>query len=172
MVRVLRRRSDKPMASRRTFDNHALLDRCAKFAMPDAGTWSFFGLRDFHVERLPTPDTPEKDTVDGHVCKVEHFTFVRSKSAASTIKMKLWEAEDLNGFPVKIEVNNVERGRQYSIIYTDVSLAPPDAAVFQHPTKCDSVSKPQTKKARRSTRKPANAAAKRSATSGRVPPKP
>jgi hypothetical protein len=126
-------------------------DRCAKFPMPDAGTWPFFGLRDYRVERSPVRDTQEAETVDGHVCKVEHFTFVRSKSAPSTIKMKLWEAEELNGFPVKIEVTNVERGRQYSITYTNVSLEPPDAKLFEHPTRCDSASKLQPKKTGRPT---------------------
>jgi hypothetical protein len=129
-------------------------DRCAKFPMPDAGTWPFFGLREYETEQLSIPGPPETDTVDGHVCKVVQFTFVRSKSVPSTIKMKLWEAEDLKGFPVKIEVNNVERGRQYSITYTDVSLEPPDAKLFEHSTKCDSVSKPQPKKARRSLENP------------------
>jgi len=147
-------------------------DRCARFPMPDAGTWPFFGLRDYQVERLPVQDAPEKETVDGHVCKIEYFSFVRSKSAPSTIKMKVWRAEDLNSFPVKLEVNNVERGRQYSITYTDVSLQSPDPKLFQHPTKCDSVSKPQAKKAGPSTRKTARAAAKASTSSKQDSAKP
>jgi len=120
-------------------------DRCAKFPMPDAGTWPFFGLRDYRAERSPVQDTEEAETVDGHACKVAFLTFVRTKNAPSTIKMKVWEAEDLKNFPVKIEVNNVERGRQYSITYTNVSLKPPDTKLFEHPTRCDSVSKSQPK---------------------------
>jgi len=128
-------------------------DRCAKFPMPDAGTWPFFGLREYQVERTVNPATLEKETVDGHVCRVDYLTLARRKPAPSTIKMKVWEADDLQGFPIKIEVNNIQTGRQYSITYTNVSLEPPHAKLFEHPTKCDSISKPPAKKTRRSVRK-------------------
>jgi hypothetical protein len=146
-------------------------DRCAKFPMPDAGTWPFFGLREYQAERSVNPATPEKETVDGHVCRVEQLTLVRKKPAPSTIKMKVWEADDLQGFPIKIEVNNIQTGRQYSITYTNVSLEPPDAKLFDHPTKCDSISKPKPKEAASSTRKRTKAVAKPSTTSGQNPAK-
>jgi hypothetical protein len=145
--------------------------RCATFPMPDAGTWPFFGLRAYQTERSVNPTTPEKETVDGHACRVEHLTFVKTKAGSSTIKMKVWEADDLQGFPIKIEVNNLQTGRQYSITYTEVSLEPPDVKLFDHPTKCDSISKPQPKEAARSTRKRTKAVAKPSTTSGQNPAK-
>jgi hypothetical protein len=148
-------------------------DRCARFPMPDAGTWPFFGLREYEAERSVNPGTPEEETVDGHACRVEHLTLARKKPAPSTIKMKVWEAVDLQGFPLKIEVNNIQTGRQYSITYTDVSLEPPDANLFDHPTKCDSISKPQPKEAARATRKPVKKVAVRpSGDSGQIPAKP
>ncbi|HYK49218.1 MAG TPA: hypothetical protein VEU94_05795 [Terriglobales bacterium] len=120
-------------------------DRCARFPMPDAGTWPFFGLRNHKAERSVDPGSSGKETVDGHACRVERLTFVGIKSTA-TIKMKLWEADDLQGFPIKIEVNNLETGRLYTITYTGVSLDPPDPKLFEHPGTCDSISKPPRKK--------------------------
>jgi hypothetical protein len=139
--------------------------------MPDAGTWPFFGLQAYQAERSLNPATPEQETVDGHACRVEHLTFVKPKTAQSIIKMKVWEADDLQGFPIKIEVNNIQTGRQYSITYTNVSLEPPDAKLFDHPTKCDSISKPKPKEAASSTRKRTKAVAKPSTTSGQNPAK-
>ena len=49
--------------------------------------------------------------------------------------MKLWEAEDLRGFPVKIEAE--VNGRPLRPLhYSDVSFEPPDPKLFHHPAKC------------------------------------
>jgi hypothetical protein len=72
------------------------------------------------------------DTVDGHSCKVENLT-VTTHNGQPT-KMKVWEAEDLKGFPVKIEMQS-SRG-PITIEYKDVSFAQPDASLFAHPDNC------------------------------------
>jgi len=60
--------------------------------------------------------------------------------------MKLWEAEDLQHFPIKIEVEpispTVSTAKKMDITYTNVSLAPPDPNLFKHPAKC-TLDKPQ-----------------------------
>jgi hypothetical protein len=106
--------------------------------MADAGDFPFFGLKDFRVEQNPNETAADgKETVDGHSCKLENLRFVNSRNASPiTIEMKLWEAEDLEGFPIKIEAHNLGTGRRFTISYSNVSLQPPDPKLFAHPTKC------------------------------------
>ena len=72
------------------------------------------------------------DTVDGHACKVENMT-VTPKSG-QPVKMKVWEAEDLKGFPIKIEMQ-LARG-PFTLQYKDISFAAPDPSLFTHPDNC------------------------------------
>jgi hypothetical protein len=72
------------------------------------------------------------DTVDGHACKVENLT-VTSHNGKAT-KMKVWEAEDLKGFPVKVETQT-DKG-PFAIEYKDISLDAPAASLFTHPENC------------------------------------
>jgi outer membrane lipoprotein-sorting protein len=76
------------------------------------------------------------DTVDGHACKVENLTVTphAGPRAGQPTKMKVWEAEDLHGFPIKVETQT-SRGPM-TIEYKDVSLAEPDASLFTHPQNC------------------------------------
>lgn len=122
-------------------------DSCLQFERPDAGTYPFFAFHDFKVERVPAKEK-EEETVDGHVCKIENLIFTPPDDRPLVIKMKLWEAEDLDGFPIKIEVN-VNDNEKITSTYTDVSLTAPDPKLFQHPAKCASstaqLSSPKTK---------------------------
>ncbi|MGH9641447.1 MAG: hypothetical protein ACRD3Q_03395 [Terriglobales bacterium] len=110
---------------------------CAQFALPDAGTFPFSAYRDFKVERTMTE---EKETVDGHPCAIELVTFTPTDGRPLLVKMKLWEAEDLDRFPIKIEVEPSDAdGRPRSkvtVTYTDVNLSPPEASLFKHPARC------------------------------------
>jgi hypothetical protein len=80
------------------------------------------------VERSPAGT----DTVDGHSCKVENLT-VTPQNGQPT-KMKVWEAEDLKSFPIKIETQT-SRG-PVTIEYKDVSFSEPQAPLFTHPENC------------------------------------
>jgi|CZLA01.1.fsa_nt_gi hypothetical protein len=74
-----------------------------------------------------------KESVDGHMCQVEDVT-VSGGDLAMPMKLKLWEAEDLHGFPVKVEVL---RGSRHSIIqYKDVVLGPVDPTLFVRQKHC------------------------------------
>jgi hypothetical protein len=111
---------------------------CAHFLSPDASSYPFSAYRDFKVERSRAG---ESETVDGHVCKIENATFTPKDGGASVIKMKLWEADDLRGFPIKIEVE--AHGQPLRPLhYSDVSFDPPDPKLFQHPVKCSLGAKP------------------------------
>ncbi|HTW58435.1 MAG TPA: hypothetical protein VMD99_09900 [Terriglobales bacterium] len=72
------------------------------------------------------------DTVDGHSCKVENMT-VTTQSGKVT-KMKAWEANDLKGFPIKIEVQSAKG--PITLQYKDISFDEPPASMFTHPDNC------------------------------------
>jgi hypothetical protein len=72
------------------------------------------------------------ETVDGHACKIENVTVTPHEG--TPVKMKVWEAEDLKNFPVKIEMQS-SKG-PITMQYKDVSLAEPDASLFTHPENC------------------------------------
>ncbi len=75
-----------------------------------------------------------KETVDGHSCLIEEVT-VSSPILANAQKMRFWEAEDLHGFPIKIEF--VVPGDRGPIIrYKNVVLGAQDATLFVHPSSC------------------------------------
>jgi outer membrane lipoprotein-sorting protein len=80
------------------------------------------------VERTPAGT----DTVDGHACKVENVT-ITGKNGTTT-KMKIWEAEDLQQFPVKVQVET-SRGPM-TMIYKDISFDAPAASLFTPPGNC------------------------------------
>jgi hypothetical protein len=84
-----------------------------------------------------------EEIVDGHHCHVK--SALRTSGGGSAMKMRLWAADDLNGFPVKIEVE-APGGRIITIAYKDVKIGPPDPAVFKHPAKCDQEAKPRQDK--------------------------
>jgi len=104
----------------------------------DFSSYPFFAYSaiDFNVERAATADkeTPEKESIDGHSCKVQDYT-VTSKEGGQPIKVKLWEAEDLDGFPVRMQIEPPSKAK-FVLNYTDVSLKPPDPKLFQLPAIC------------------------------------
>ena len=82
------------------------------------------------VERVATG----KETLDGHSCQIEDIS-VSSLKNGSHLKMRFWEAEDLQGFPIKIEFLR-PGGRSSIIRYKNVVLGPQDRTLFIHPKSC------------------------------------
>ena len=70
--------------------------------------------------------------VEGHRCKVEKVEVTAADG--KTTRFKLWEATDLKGVPLKIEMQT-ERG-QLTTTYRDIVLGTPDATLFTPPTNC------------------------------------
>jgi outer membrane lipoprotein-sorting protein len=108
--------------------------RCSKFPMLDPAVFPF--SRKFHVEQSSTNES--KETVDGHTCKIEDLVLITKETVPTTFKMKLYRAEDLNGFPLRIDVENPMNHAKFTINYSDVSMEPPDAKLFERPAKCNS----------------------------------
>jgi outer membrane lipoprotein-sorting protein len=109
-------------------------DRCRTIGFPDAGSYPFSAYHGFKVERALTE---EKETLDGHSSGIENVTLTSTSKDKEliTIKMKLWEAADLKGFPVKVEVE-VGRDHKITVNYTNVSLTHPDPVLFKSPAGC------------------------------------
>jgi hypothetical protein len=76
-----------------------------------------------------------KETLDGHSCQIEDVTITQD-SGDAPFKMRLWEADDLKGFPIRIDVT---RGKTIATIrYKNVVLGPQDPTLFIHPKSCQS----------------------------------
>jgi hypothetical protein len=88
----------------------------------------FSTAQDATIERSPAGS----DTVDGHACKVENMTVTPHNGQPT--KMKVWEAEDLKDFPIKVEVQSSHG--PVTIQYKDISFAEPAASLFTHPQNC------------------------------------
>ena len=131
--------------------------RCAKIPMLDPGVFPF--SRKFHIQQSSTSES--KETVDGHTCKIEDMVLISQDPIPTTFKMKFYRAEDLSGFPLKIDVENPMNRTKFTINYSNVSLEPPDAKLFERPAKCD-----------RPILKPLTPAAKPAKPAAKTPPKP
>jgi|HubBroStandDraft_4_1064222.scaffolds.fasta_scaffold221413_1 hypothetical protein len=122
-------------------DNHPYF-RASPFAAARPGS---------SVERVAAG----KDTLDGHSCQIEDIT-VSSPKTGSHVKLRFWEAEDLQGFPIKIEFRRP--GARSSIIrYKNVVLGPQDRTLFIYPKSCQSAPQrggPKTPKAPAAGKKP------------------
>ncbi|MGB6385030.1 MAG: hypothetical protein WBD25_18260 [Terriglobales bacterium] len=75
-----------------------------------------------------------QETVDGHSCKIEDIT-LSSPKLPRPIKLRFWEAEDLQGFPVKVEFIRPSK-HDPVIYYKNVVLGPQDPTLFIYPKSC------------------------------------
>ncbi len=72
------------------------------------------------------------EIIEGHRCQVEDVAVTRPDG--TRMKSKVWEAEDLQGIPIRIDsfVGDVT----LSAVYRDIQIAAPDEALFSIPAKC------------------------------------
>jgi hypothetical protein len=80
------------------------------------------------VQRTPSGT----EVIEGHPCKIENVV-VTAADGKST-RFKLWEATDLKGIPVKMELF-ADRG-EHITTYRDIVVGTPDAALFTPPKNC------------------------------------
>jgi len=82
---------------------------------------------DYRLESTPLG----KETMDGHAC-------VKNKSVVTDAQghkkeYTVWNATDLNNFPVKIQSTDT-LGESQTTSYRNIKLAKPDANLFELPT--------------------------------------
>ncbi len=82
--------------------------------------------------RIVKRNTVGSESVDGHPSKIE--TVAVMGADGKTIESKVWEAEDLNGIPVKIE-SHIE-GVTLLAFYRDIVVGAPDEGLFHVPDRC------------------------------------
>ena len=83
-----------------------------------------------------------KDTFDGHPSQVVDVTVTFPIKARQPLHFKLWLADDLQGFPVKLETvppNN--RRPPHTIEFSNVVLGPQDPTLFIVPDTCGGLDK-------------------------------
>jgi len=74
-----------------------------------------------------------KETLDGHPTQIKQVTIHFASKAKHTepVTLKLWEAEDLKGFPIKIEMKT-----HRTIEYRNVDFGAQDPTLFIVPGEC------------------------------------
>ena len=72
------------------------------------------------------------ETIEGHLCHIENIRVTRPDG--SKIESKVWEAQDLQGIPIRIEshIGDIT----LSATYRDIRIGTPDQALFSVPSKC------------------------------------
>ena len=104
---------------------------CAKLSLLFSRTFPFFmSGPGYTYERVAVGE----ETVDGHRCQVEDVT-VHAPKHPIPAHFRLYEAEDLQGFPIKIE-NQQEKVRRWIIHYRNIVLGPQDPTLFVVPRDC------------------------------------
>jgi hypothetical protein len=93
------------------------------------------------LELLQGPNVSRTDagteTVDGHPCKIEKVVVTRNDG--KKIESTVWEAQDLQGIPVRIESHVGDF--TLSASYRDISLGTPEPELFTVPVKCTPLEK-------------------------------
>ena len=118
---------------------------CIKLGYPYSRSFPFMLTRpDLRVVRVPVGE----ETYDGHPCKIEDFKITTEKAPPLNFHFKVWEATDLQGFPIKVE-NNVPGMKVWRIQYKNIVLGATDPSLFIFPNACQSteafkINKPAT----------------------------
>jgi hypothetical protein len=103
--------------------------QCLQMGAPFIRSYPFFMTGPgYKYEHVPLG----KETIDGHSCQVEEVTVVfPATKKHDPLKLKLWEAEDLDGFPIKVETQ-----AHRLIEYRKVDFGPLDPTLFIVPDDC------------------------------------
>src|SRR5882762_7715973 len=99
------------------------LQTSAETPLPESETGK--PASDFKVETTELG----RETVDGHACVKNKAVVIDSEG--NRHESTVWNATDLNKFPVKIEHN--EQGALSTMLFKDVKLSKPEASLFDPP---------------------------------------
>jgi len=106
---------------------------CLEGSVAAGRTFPFIAARNAKV----TQSDRGEETIDNHPSKVQEVTI--SQEGRSDIKLTLWEAKDLQGFPIKMRraaIPMVVGSKDREVRFTEVRLGPPDPALFLKPKDC------------------------------------
>jgi hypothetical protein len=111
---------------------------CMTGSVPAARTYPFFVTRNATVIQVDRGE----ETVDNHPTRIEEVTITRE--GGPDLKLLLWEAKDLQGFPIKMRraATSIVGSKDRQVRFTDVQLGPPDASLFVEPKDCGEAPQP------------------------------
>ncbi len=114
-----------------TFDTYGITKLgCRSDSHPYFRAFPFSAARPGRkIERVPGG----KESFDGHMCQVEEVT-ISGGDLALPIQLKFWEAEDLQGFPIKVQILN--HGGRGAIQFKQVVLGDVDPTLFVRAEHC------------------------------------
>ncbi len=107
------------------------LQAYAKMEIPDAKKTA---TNDFKIENTKLG----QETLDGHPCEKTQYT-VNNTRTGQRLLMTSWNATDLKNIPIKIEQSawsstDSYAGTSTTMHFLNISLAKPDASLFEPPT--------------------------------------
>ena len=92
-----------------------------------------------------------QETVDGHPTEIEEVTITFAPARKHVpLKLKLWEAQDLEGFPIKIETQS-----HRIIEYRKVDFGEIDPTLFIAPNDCGPIDEKDAKSSAKPKKAPA-----------------
>jgi len=104
---------------------------CGKTPFPNSRAFPFFlSGPEYSYERVPVGE----ETVDGHLTRVEEVSIKRKSK--DPLKLRFWEAQDLQGFPIKMEHERPGNLPPRSWTYEKVDVGPQDPTLFIYPENC------------------------------------
>ncbi|MGA3105529.1 MAG: hypothetical protein ABSD53_13685 [Terriglobales bacterium] len=111
---------------------HVWDDGCAadKHVYVRSSPWAAAARPGYRVQTA----TGGKETMDGHACQIEDVT-ITGPELQKPLKLRLWEAEDLKGFPIRIDSVRAN-GHNRTLRYKNVVLGPQDRTLFLRPKSC------------------------------------
>jgi len=118
----------KSLTTYHVWDKGCVIDDHVYFR---AAPWAAASRPGAKVERTAGGE----ESIDGHPSKIDEIT-ITSPELTEPMKLKLWEASDLQGFPVKIEALR-PKSRNKVILYKNVFVGSQDPTLFLHPKSCD-----------------------------------
>lgn len=144
---------------------------CGPMTMMDISSYPFFAYtgKDWKVEHVAQTEPAEEETIDGHPTKIQTYTVTKVDGGLLVAKVRMWEAEDLKGFPLRMEIDPPAT-KKTNLYYSNVSLAPPDPKLFQLPAKCMRAKEPIMLRPAPSSSKTAKPATSKSDDKSSAPP--
>ena len=96
---------------------------CLQMGVPFARSYPFFFSSKGNTYEYVSRGA---ETIEGHPTKIEEVTInFGPEKKRGPLKLKVWEAEDLQGFPIKVETQN-----HRTMEYRSVNFGPLDVTLF------------------------------------------
>ena len=90
-------------------------------------------IRAFNERPKPTITQLEPETLGHHLCKKTKVSFDSKLLQTETPSAIVWKADDLNGYPVRIELMDSRGSTNYVVTFENIKFKAPNPALFEPP---------------------------------------